>query len=143
MLRHRNLPLLLLQARESVLSRFRPIMKAHGITEQQWRITRLLLDVGPLEPREITRCCGISSPSLVGVLARMAQDGLIARERFADDKRRLMIRPAQRAFVLAASMLPEINATYRDLQRALGKRFYQKLVGSLDQLICAMEQAKP
>jgi hypothetical protein len=34
---HRNLPLLLLQARESVIGRFRPVLNAHGVTEQQWR----------------------------------------------------------------------------------------------------------
>ena len=51
-IRHRNLPLLLLQAREHVIARFRPILNAHGITEQQWRIVRALIDTGPLEPRE-------------------------------------------------------------------------------------------
>jgi hypothetical protein len=45
-LRHRNLPLLLLQARERVIARFRPILNAHGITEQQWRIVRALIDHG-------------------------------------------------------------------------------------------------
>ena len=48
---HRNLPLLLLQAREGVLAHFRPILNAHGVTEQQWRIIRALLEGGPLEPR--------------------------------------------------------------------------------------------
>jgi hypothetical protein len=51
--RHRNLPLLLLQAREGVIAHFRPILHAHGLTEQQWRIVRALLDQGPLEPRQI------------------------------------------------------------------------------------------
>ncbi len=40
-LTHRNL---LLQAREGVMARFRPILNAHGITEQQWRIVRGLLE---------------------------------------------------------------------------------------------------
>ena len=74
--RHRNLPLLLLQAREQVIARFRPILNAHGITEQQWRIVRALLDTGPLEPREIGELCRISSPSLAGVLSRMEELGL-------------------------------------------------------------------
>ena len=41
--RHRNLPLLLLHAREGVIGQFRPILNAHGVTEQQWRIIRALL----------------------------------------------------------------------------------------------------
>jgi len=75
-LRHRNLPLLLLQAREHVIARFRPILNAHGITEQQWRIVRALIDTGPLEPREIGDLCRISSPSLAGVLSRMEETRL-------------------------------------------------------------------
>ena len=72
-IRHRNLPLLLLQARERVIARFRPILNEHGVTEQQWRIVRALLERGPLEPRQIVDVCRISSPSLAGVLARMQQ----------------------------------------------------------------------
>ncbi|MCC7411651.1 MAG: homoprotocatechuate degradation operon regulator HpaR, partial [Gammaproteobacteria bacterium] len=45
-LAHRNLPLLLQQARERVISRFRPLLNARRITEQQWRIVRLLLESG-------------------------------------------------------------------------------------------------
>ena len=52
-LHHRNLPLLLLQARERVLSHFRPLLNANGVTEQQWRIVRVLYEVPSLEPREI------------------------------------------------------------------------------------------
>jgi hypothetical protein len=68
---HRNLPLLLLQARERVIANFRPALNAAGVTEQQWRIVRALLEQGPLEPRQIVGLCAISSPSLAGVLARM------------------------------------------------------------------------
>ncbi|MEP6969528.1 MAG: MarR family transcriptional regulator, partial [Betaproteobacteria bacterium] len=78
---HRNLPLLLLQAREQVIARFRPLLNENGVTEQQWRIVRALLETGPLEPREIVVVCGISSPSLAGVLARMEELDLVARER--------------------------------------------------------------
>ena len=66
---HRNLPLLLLQARENVIARFRPNLNAHRVTEQQWRIVRALLERGPMEQREIVAVCHISSPSLAGVLA--------------------------------------------------------------------------
>src|SRR5205807_1339178 len=71
-LHHRNLPLLLLQARERVISHFRPILNANGVTEQQWRIVRVLYEQPSLEPREIVELCRISSPSMAGVLAARA-----------------------------------------------------------------------
>lgn len=137
---HRNLPLLLLRARESVMARFRPIMNAHGITEQQWRILRLLLEAGPLEPREITARCQISSPSLVGILVRMEKDRLVTRERFKRDRRRVLVSLAPRAHKLAESMAPEVDATYRDLQRLLGADFHSRLYETLDQLLTVIER---
>lgn len=32
------------------MSRFRPVLNQHGVTEQQWRILRVLLDEDGLEP---------------------------------------------------------------------------------------------
>ena len=47
---HRNLPMLLLRAREKMMERFRPLITSHGLTEQQWRVIRALNESGPLEP---------------------------------------------------------------------------------------------
>src|SRR5579864_4632193 len=102
-LRHRNLPLLLLQARERVISHFRPLLNAHGITEQQWRVVRVLLETTALEPRQIGELCGISSPSLAGVLQRMEQGGWVARRRLASDQRRVQVSLTVQARELAAA----------------------------------------
>ncbi|PSG20148.1 homoprotocatechuate degradation operon regulator HpaR, partial [Escherichia coli] len=37
---HDSLTIALLQAREAAMSYFRPIVKRHNLTEQQWRIVR-------------------------------------------------------------------------------------------------------
>ena len=42
----RNLALLLLRSREGVMAHFRAILHQHGLTEQQWRVLRALLDAG-------------------------------------------------------------------------------------------------
>ena len=73
--RHRNLPQLMLQAREALMAQFRPILNENGVTEQQWRIVRALLLHGALEPRQLCELCQISSPSIVGVLLRMEEIG--------------------------------------------------------------------
>jgi homoprotocatechuate degradation regulator HpaR len=131
----RNLPLLLLQARESVIAHFRPVLNAHGLTEQQWRIVRALLDAGPLEPREIVELCCISSPSLAGVLARMDDLGLVQRERLAHDARRVLVSLTPRSRALAAKMAPEIEAAYRRIEEQLGAGTVEGLSGTLDEVI--------
>ncbi len=142
-LRHRNLPLLLLHARESVIANFRPMLNNHGLTEQQWRILRALLDAGPLEPRRIVALCRISSPSLAGVLARMDDLGLVTRERLPHDARRLRVSLTAKSRALAARMAPQIEATYTQIEARIGRDFIERFYGTLDELIALLGAAPP
>jgi homoprotocatechuate degradation regulator HpaR len=139
---HRNLPLLLLQAREGVISRFRPLLKAHGVTEQQWRIVRALVDLGPMEPRQIVQVCGISSPSLAGVLSRMDEMGLVQRERFDSDARRVLVTLTPKSRTLARRLAPKIEAVYGEIEALIGPAFTQAFYQSLDTLIVRLGGAQ-
>jgi homoprotocatechuate degradation regulator HpaR len=134
-LRRRNLPLMMLQAREHVIAHFRPILNAHGVTEQQWRIVRLLLDTGPLEPHAIGELCRLSSPSLAGVLSRMEKMGFVQRKRLADDQRRLHVSLTSRSRALATRMAPLIEAVYAGIEDLLGDEFVEDFYRVLDDLI--------
>jgi homoprotocatechuate degradation regulator HpaR len=133
--KHRNLPQLLLLAREAVLSSFRPLLNQHGLTEQQWRILRVLVESGPMEPRQIGAQCGVSSASLAGILARMEQTGLVERVRFARDQRRVLVSTTRASRQLAAKLAPSINAIYDDLATRLGGTQLRALQANLDQTI--------
>src|ERR1700681_1275677 len=135
MLSNRSLPLLLLQAREQIMARFRPLLNANGITEQQWRVIRVLLETGPLEPREIGSLCHISSPSLAGVLARMEAMDLVVRKRLGSDQRRVRVSLKSRSRTLASRMAPKINATYRQIEARMGLQVWRHLYQVLDELV--------
>jgi homoprotocatechuate degradation regulator HpaR len=139
--KHRNLPLLMLQAREHVIGRFRPVLNAHGITEQQWRIVRVLLDAEALEPREIGKLCRLSSPSLAGVLARMEEIGFVNRTRLAHDQRRVRVSLTPRSRALASRIAPQIEAVYARVEELLGREFCEHLYSALDDLIDKLEPA--
>lgn len=139
--RHRNLPLLLLQAREGVLAHFRPILNEHGVTEQQWRVVRALAEHGELEPRQIGEICRISSPSLAGVLARMDELGLVARERMAGDQRRVRVALTARSRAMAAAMAPRIEAMYRAIEAQIGAELIQRCYATLDELMARLGDA--
>jgi homoprotocatechuate degradation regulator HpaR len=93
---HRNLPGLLLQAREAVMGHTRPSLREHGLSDQQWRVLRVLgehaLDSGGTETGRVAREAFLLGPSLTGVLARMERDGLITRGRCPQDARRTVVR---------------------------------------------------
>jgi homoprotocatechuate degradation regulator HpaR len=138
-LRRRNLPLLMLQAREQVIAHFRPVLNANGITEQQWRIVRVLLDTGPLEPNQIGERCRLSSPSLAGVLSRMAEIGWVDRKRLPDDQRRVQVSLTPQSRALAARMAPRIEDAYEEIERLLGKEFSNEFYRALDDLIAKLQ----
>lgn len=140
---HRNLPLLMLRAREAVFARFRPILNAHGVTEQQWRIIRAIDQQGPMEPRMICDVCTLLSPSLAGVLARMDDLGLIKRERFDNDQRRVLVSLTPKSRGLITRMLPVVEAKYAELERDLGLAFTDELYRTLDRVIEVLGSPAP
>ncbi|MEO8806571.1 MAG: homoprotocatechuate degradation operon regulator HpaR [Burkholderiaceae bacterium] len=152
-LRHRNLPQLMLQAREALMAQFRPILNENGVTEQQWRIVRALLSHGPLEPRQLCELCQISSPSIVGVLLRMEEAGLVDRERMADDQRRVRVSTTARSRQLGRRMIPAIEERYADIEKLVGVQSLQQAYDVLDTLLAPLshvpadatdaEQAQP
>lgn len=141
-LTHRNLPLLLLQAREHVIGRFRPILHAHGLTEQQWRILRAMAEAkAPLEPRVICELCTLSGPSLTGVLERMETQGLVARRRDDADQRRVRVSLTAKSRALVRRMAPLVEREYRSIEAAVGAGLVREAYDVLDRLTAAVRAA--
>jgi homoprotocatechuate degradation regulator HpaR len=138
---HHNLPQVFLKARDALMSHFRPILNHFGVTEQQWRILRVLDEHGQLEPRVMCDLCQILSPSMTGVLSRMEDLGLIERERVAADQRRVLVRLAARGDRLIDEIAPLIERQYVLIEQAYGKQLVTDLSAAMDGFIAA--QAKP
>jgi homoprotocatechuate degradation regulator HpaR len=134
-LRHRNLPHLLLRSREALMAHFRPLLSEFGLTEQQWRILREILEQGALEPRQLGRACSMSSPSLAGVLLRMEASGLVQRERMAHDQRRVRVTLTPKSRQIARRLVPRVEQRYAALEASLGLRSMQSVYDALDALI--------
>lgn len=139
--RHRNLPQLLLQSREVLMSRFRPLLNEQGVTEQQWRILRALLQEDELEPRQLCERCLISSPSIAGVLARMEEAGLIDRARMAHDQRRVRVTLTAKSRSIGEAMTAAVEQQYTELEQLLGVEALQHVYDVLDTLVQRLAQA--
>lgn len=142
---HRNLAMLLLQARESVMSAFRPVLKQFSLTEQQWRIIRALNDhpANEMEAGQIARECCILSPSLTGMLERMERDGLIRRSRPAADQRKVVVSLTAQSKALVKRISPLIDTQYHDLERKVGSQTLGAAYKLLDELIATLPREEP
>lgn len=129
-----SLPMALLRAREAVMRQFRPMLEAHGVNEQQWRVLRVLAEADDLDASEVAARANILAPSLTRMIRSMTDRGLIERDRDATDARRVLLRiaPAGMAVIRAAS--PESRRIYREIEAAFGPDRMEQLVTLLNAL---------
>ena len=140
---HRNLPHLLLYARETLMAHFRPVLHAAGVTEQQWRVLRTLSEVGSLEPNQIARACQILSPSLTRMLAGMEEQGLIKRTRSSADQRRQEISLTAKSNKLIDRMRPMVDAKYQEIEERIGKELLDRLYHDVDAMVDLIKRDNP
>lgn len=133
--RHRNLPRLLLQAREAVMAHNRPRLREHGLSDQQWRVLRVLGEHGTVDTGRVAREAYLLGPSLTGVLARMERDGLVQRERDPADQRRTVVEATPKGLKLVGKLSTTVEAHYQWMEATLGKDKLEQLYLLLDQLI--------
>ena len=136
---HRNLPRLLLQAREAVMAHTRPSLRQHALSDQQWRVLRVLGEHGTVDTGRVAREAFILGPSLTGVLSRMERDGLIVRDRDPADQRKSVVRASARGKALVRKLSTTIEAHYESMEAVLGNQKLAELYALLDAVI-ALEQ---
>jgi len=136
---HSSLTLALLLAREAAMSFFRPLLNAHGLTEQQWRVIRILRQKGEMESFRLAEFACILRPSMTGVLARLERDGLIARKKSEEDQRVLLISLTNEGHQCFLAMIDDIEENYAKIRSQFGDDKMFQLLGLLDEL----KQVKP
>ena len=143
---HRNLPRMLLQAREAVMAHFVPNLRKHGLTDQQWRVLRVLGERaadGGVDTGTIASEAYLLGPSLSGVLARMERDGLVKRQRDAADARRTLVQATAKGKRMVQRLVSSIEAHYAAMEQALGKAHLAQLYQLLDAVIAMDSEALP
>lgn len=128
------LPMALLRAREVVMARFRPILDAHGINEQQWRVIRVLAETGALDATELAARANILAPSLTRMIRALEGRGLIARGGDVADGRRVILSITPSGEALIAAVTPEAAAAYARIDAEFGPERVAALVALLDEL---------
>lgn len=129
-----SLTLNLLQAREVAMSFFRPSLNQHGLTEQQWRIIRILSQQGELEINQLADLACILRPSMTGVLTRMEAAGMVRRRKAEQDQRRVLVQLDAEGEALFESMSQDMERNYGRLQEQFGEEKLKTLLGLLNDL---------
>lgn len=140
----RSLPMSLLRAREAVMRQFRPSLREHGLTEQQWRILRALAAIEAIEVTELARTAFLLGPSLSRILRDLEARDLIERRTAKADQRRSMVSISKEGVKLMASVAPTSEAIYAEITRRFGARKLaelQEMLGELEQSLAGLGSA--
>ena len=131
----RSLPMQLMRAREIVMARFRPHLNANGVTDQQWRIIRGLIETDGLEIVDLAQLCCMHPASLSRILPKLEADGLVSRRGHANDQRRVIVSLTAKGRRLFATVAPQSEAIYAALAHDIGPARLEKIYGLLDEMI--------
>ena len=132
--KHASINISLIQARESLMTHFRPILNEAGITDQQWRIIRLLAENGTLDFQELaTRVC-ILRPSLTGILTRLEKVGYVVRLKPSNDQRRVYLKLTAAGEKLYNSVNTLVDQRYDEIEKKLSKEKVEQLQTLLGEL---------
>ncbi|WP_171208499.1 MULTISPECIES: homoprotocatechuate degradation operon regulator HpaR [unclassified Ruegeria] len=127
----RSLPIALLRAREKVMGPIRATLTDAGVTEQQWRVLRVLNEQGPMEPTQIAEQACLLLPSLTRILRKLEQKGLIDRHPDVQDRRRQKIQISRKGLNVIEANLTAILAQADRVREALGPDRHELLLDLL------------
>ena len=126
----RSLPMMLYRALDAVMPRFRKIFNDFGLTEQQWRVLRVLWEGDDITIRQLAEVTLIPAPSLVGIVDRLERDGLVTRQRLTTDRRKVNVAVTQAGAELEDKIMPRVASAYVELKQSVdAETWSQVLVG--------------
>lgn len=114
---------------------FRPVLADNDLTEQQWRILRVIDTKGSIDFSTLSKETCILSSSLTGIISRLEKQGLVTKQKSAHDGRQFYIHMTDKATALVEQLRPQIEDQYVALKQALGENKYEQLSNLLNELI--------
>ncbi len=114
--RYSSLNIVLIQTREALLSHFRPMLNDIGVTDQQWRIIRLLAEHGIMDFQDLAKQACILRPSLTGILTRLEKLSYVVRLKPSNDQRRVFLKLTNEGEHLYENLCKAIDARYKKLE---------------------------
>ena len=131
----RSLPIALLRAREEVMVPIRSMLAQSGVTEQKWRVLRVLEEIGEVEPTVIASEACLHLPSLSRILKTMESDGLIVRKEDASDRRTTSVGISAAGRVILARHAEQSSAIFTELEQRMGKEKLETILDLLEELL--------
>jgi len=138
-----SLPVRLMRAREAVMIRVRPVLRAHGVTEQQWRVLCTVRDLQETEITALAEQVFLLPPSLSRILRDLEMRGLIRRRSSTQDQRRALVSMAPEGEALIHRVEPALLEVRLEMRRLCGMERLRALADMLEAIEAALGRGLP
>jgi homoprotocatechuate degradation regulator HpaR len=125
----------LLAAREAVMAPIRPLLREAGLTEQQWRVLRVLVDEGDSDPSGLSQAGLLYPPSVTRILKELDDRGLLARRPDPNDGRRSLIAVTPKGRKLVEATSRKTSAPLNEYATRFGAARLKALQQELAELV--------
>lgn len=130
----RSLPMTLYRTLDAVMPRFRRIFNEFDLTEQQWRVLRVLWETDHSTIGELSEVTLLPAPSLVGIVDRLEERRLVARRRSDEDRRKVHVLATAAGAELEAQIMPRVASAYADLKQSVDANTWAAVLTGLRQI---------
>ena len=108
------------------------------VTEQQWRVLRVLHESEGIDATELAQGACVLAPSLSRIIKTLEAKSLIDVRKSRKDGRRAEIRLSDRGRIFIEELAPESAAIYADIEARVGVERIETLLNEIDCLIYAL-----
>jgi len=129
-----SLPMLLNRSLDAIMPPYRDLFQEFGVTEQQWRVLRVLWEQKHLTSAQISILTLLPSPSLVGILDRLEKKELVKRLRSSSDRREINITITDKGRELQSDVMPKVKKIQDQIKAILTDPEWRELSKSLKKI---------
>ena len=130
----RSLPISLLQTRELIMEVVRPMLVRHSITEQQWRVLRVISEDVRLDASTVAARACLLAPSVTRIVRALEKRGFISSVRDVSDKRRTVLQLTEAGDAFLEKVSPESAQIFAKLRRTVGAERWEQLTTLLSDI---------
>lgn len=121
----------------------RPILRLAGVTEQQWRVLRVLADEGASDASHLGQAALLHAPSVTRILKELGERGLISRVTDPSDGRRSIVSISAQGADLVATVAQQTHLLLRKYATTFGAGRLANLQDELKALSEAVAEFAP
>lgn len=103
-----SLPMILHRTLDATMPDYRELFARYNLTEQQWRVLRVLWSSQQVTSVELSNRTLIPAPSLVGIIDRLERKDLVTRVRSVEDRRAVFVVATAKGTALEEEVSPQV-----------------------------------